>query len=229
MKKLGLLGGISWVSTQDYYRYINEGVNEKMGDLNYAECIIYSVNFQEVHDNNSRDDWNANFKLFSAACDNLKRAGAEGIVLCANTAHLIADKIQQHVQLPLIHIAVATAETVRQQGLKKIGLLGTQFTMERSFFKDKLWEKGIETIVPTTEERAYIVQTLDEELHKGVFLESTKNGYLHIINNLIQNGAEGIILGCTEIPMLLKPEEISVPAFDTTRIHAQAAVDFALS
>ncbi|MFT4205408.1 MAG: aspartate/glutamate racemase family protein [Chitinophagaceae bacterium] len=228
MKKLGLVGGISWVSTIDYYRYINEGINERLGGLNYAECITYSVNFQHVHDNNSVDDWDANFRLLSSACDSLKKAGAEGIVLCANTAHLIADRIQEYIQLPLIHIAVSTADAVRQQGLKKIGLLGTQFTMERRFFKDKLSEKGIETIVPSQEERAYIVKTLDEELHKGILTESTKKGYLEIIDNLLHAGAEGIILGCTEIPMLIKTEEIAAPAFDTTKIHAQAAVDFAL-
>lgn len=228
MKKLGLLGGISWVSTVDYYRYINEGINERLGGLNFAECIIYSVNFQQVHDNNNADDWEANFRLFSEACDNLKKAGAEGIVLCANTAHLIADRIQNHVQLPLINIAIATAESIQKTGIKKVGLLGTQFTMERSFFKDKLLEKGIEPLIPEKADRDYIVKTLDEELHKGLFLEKTKQGYLAIIDRLIAAGAEGIILGCTEIPMLVKPEEIATPAFDTTRIHAEAAVDFAL-
>jgi len=229
MKKLGLLGGISWVSTIDYYKYINEGINEKLGDLNYAECIIYSVNFQEVHNNNNADDWDANFKLFSVACENLKKSGAEVIVLCANTAHLIADRIQQAVQLPLINIATATATTINKQGLKKVGLLGTKFTMERDFFKEKLAEKGIEALVPEKEDRDYIVKTLDKELHKGIILEETKKGYLAIIDRLIKVGAEGIILGCTEIPLLIKPEEISVPAFDTTSIHAQAAVEFALS
>ena len=229
MKKLGLLGGISWVSTIDYYKYINEGINEKSGGLNYAECIIYSVNFQEVHNNNNADDWDANFKLFSAACENLKKSGAEGIVLCANTAHLIADRIQQAVQLPLINIATATAEAISKQGLKKIGLLGTKFTMERDFFKEKLAEKGIEALIPEKEDRDYIVKTLDEELHKGIILEETKKGYLAIIDRLIEAGVEGIILGCTEIPLLVKPEEISIPAFDTTRIHAQAAVAFMLS
>lgn len=229
MKKLGLLGGISWVSTIDYYRYINEGINKRLGNLNFAECIVYSVNFQQVHDNNNADDWEANFKLFSAACDNLKKAGAEGIILCANTAHLIADRIQEHVQLPLINIASATANAIQKKGLKKVGLLGTQFTMERHFFKDKLSEKGIETMIPNEEERKYIVKTLDEELHKGIFSEATKEGYLKIINRLLAEGAEGIILGCTEIPMLIQPEEIAAPAFDTTKIHSEAAVDFALS
>lgn len=229
MKKLGLLGGTSWVSTVDYYRYINEGVNERLGDLNFAECIIYSINFQQLHNNNNADDWDANFKLLSEACDNLKKAGAEGIVLCANTIHLIADRIQEHVQLPLINIATATADAIQKTGIKKVGLLGTRFTMERSFFKDKLFENGIETLIPEKKDMDYIVKTLDEELHKGVFLAKTQQGYLAIIDRLIQAGAEGIILGCTEIPMLVKPEEISVPAFDTTKIHAQAAVDFALS
>lgn len=228
MKKLGLLGGVSWVSTVDYYRYINEGINAQLGDLNFAECIIYSVNFQEVHNNNNADDWDANFKLFIHACQQLKNAGAEAIVLCANTPHLLAEKIQEYIQLPLIHIATETAAVVQEKGIKKVGLLGTKFTMERSFFKDKLSEKGIETIIPNEKDIDYIVKTLGEELHKGLFTAATQKGYLEIIDRLIDAGAEAVILGCTEIPMLVKPEEIKIPAFDTTKIHADAAVKFAL-
>ena len=228
MRKLGLVGGITWVSTIDYYRYINQAVNEKLGGHNYAECIIYSVNFQQIHDNNAADDWEATFELLSKACENLKAAGAEAIVLCANTMHLLADKIEAHAKLPLINITTATAEAIRQQGLKKVALLGTQFTMERSFFKDKLRENGIEAIIPDRGGIDYIVKTIGEELHKGLIREETKQGYLSIIDTLIQQGAEGVILGCMEIPLLIKQEDVRVPVFDTTKIHSKAAVDFSL-
>ncbi|MGC4234764.1 MAG: aspartate/glutamate racemase family protein [Niabella sp.] len=229
MKKIGLVGGISWVSTIDYYRYINEYINERLGGLNYAECIIYSVNFQEIHNNNAADDWDATFNLISNVCENLKKAGAEAIVLCANTMHLLADKIEQHIQLPLINVASETAKVIQQQRLKKVGLLGTQFTMKKDFFKNKLLEAGIETIIPVEEDIAYIVKTLDEELHKGIIREETRQGYLAIINKLLGEGAEGIILGCTEIPLLIKPGDIEAPLFDTTQIHSKAAVTFALN
>jgi len=229
MKKIGLVGGISWVSTIDYYRYINEYINERLGGLNYAECIIYSVNFQEIHNNNAADDWDATFNLISNACENLKKAGAEAIVLCANTMHLLADKIEQHIQLPLINVASETAKVIQQQRLKKVGLLGTQFTMKKDFFKNKLLEAGIETIIPNEEDIAYIVKTLDEELHKGIIREETRQGYLAIMNKLLGQGAEGIILGCTEIPLLIKAGDIEAPLFDTTQIHSKAAVKFALN
>lgn len=228
MKKLGLVGGISWISTIDYYRYMNEMVNEKLGGMNYAECLIYSVNFQDVHDRLAQNDWAGVLELVAAACNNLKTAGAEAIVLCANTMHLIAEKIEEEIQLPLIHIAQATATAIRQQGLKKVGLLGTRFTMQQDFFKNKLAEQGIETIVPAREDQDYIVKVIDEELHKGIVLPQSKAGYRVIIDELIRKGAAGIILGCTEIPLLIKQEDVAVPTFDTTRIHSKAAVDFAL-
>ncbi|WP_346236334.1 aspartate/glutamate racemase family protein [Niabella insulamsoli] len=229
MKKLGLVGGISWVSTTDYYRYINEGVNRKLGGLNYAECLIYSVNFQQIHDNNTKGDWDATFQLLSEACDSLQKAGAAGILLCANTMHLLAERIATHIQVPLIHVAEATAAVIKAQELKKVALLGTRFTMEQDFFKNKLAEQGIETVVPDEAGRAYIAEKLEAELYKGIVKEETRASLLQIIDQLVANGAEGVVLGCTEIPLLIQQQHLSVPAFDTTKIHSDAAVTFALS
>lgn len=229
MKKLGLVGGISWVSTTDYYRYINEGINAKLGGLNYAECIIYSVNLQEIHNNNLSDNWEATFSILTQACDSLKKAGAEAILLCANTMHLLADRVEQSIDIPLIHVAVATAKAIEAKGLKKVALLGTKFTMERDFFKEKLAEKGIGALIPNEAGREYIAQKLEAELYKGIVTDETRAGFLEIIGQLAAQGAEGVILGCTEIPLLIKQEHLSIPAFDTTKIHSDAAVAFALS
>jgi len=229
MKKLGLIGGISWVSTLDYYRYINEGINERLGDLEFAECIIYSVNFNDVQ-RHGWDNWAETFRLLSAACTHLKAAGAEAIVLCASTAHAIADDLEAYIQLPLIHIATATATEIGRHGFKTVGLLGTKFTMELPFFKDKLRSQNIEALIPQEQAvRDFIQQTIKEELGRGIVSPATKAAYIEVTNQLIACGAEGIVLGCTEIPLLLSQQDVAVPVFDTTRIHAQAAVEFALS
>lgn len=228
MKKIGLVGGISWTSTVDYYRYLNEGINEKLGGLNFAECMIYSVNFDDFQRFNAAYDWDATFELLVNAAEDLKKGGAEAIVLCANTAHIVADRIAERVNLPLIDITTAVAEAIHQQGLKKVGLLGTTYTMELDFYKDKLIASGIEPIIPESQEdRDYIEDTLRNELGRGVLNPETKRQYLAIIQQLIDTGAEGIILGCTEIPLLIHQEDIAVPVFDTTKIHAKAAVSFA--
>lgn len=230
MKILGLVGGISWVSTIDYYRFINEGINEKLGGLNFAQCIIYSLNFDHFQTNNTANNWEATFELIYQACENLKRGGAEAIVLCANTAHAVAQEVQEKIQLPLIHIADATAKAINKQGLKKVGLLGTKFTMEMDFYKSKLKEHDIESVVPASQAiRDYLQQTIKEELGRGIIKQKTRHDYIAIMNELIQEGAEGIILGCTEIPLLIQESDISVPIFNTTKIHSQAAVEFALS
>ncbi len=226
MKKIGLVGGISWVSTIDYYRYLNEGINEKLGGLNFAECMLYSLNFGDIH----AKTWYKSFDLLLNACKNLQNSGADAIVLCANTAHLFAEELQNALSIPIIHIVEETAKTIQQQGLKKIGLLGTQFTMEMDFFKNGLKKHGIEPLIPALQkDRDFIQHTLKEELGRGIIKAETKQEYLKIITQLIQDGAEGIILGCTEIPLLLSQQDCSVPVFDTTKIHAQAAVAFALS
>jgi len=229
MKKLGLLGGLSWVSTLDYYRYINERVNQQLGGLDFAECIVYSLNFGDIQ-RHGWDNWSETFRLLSQGCTHLKAAGAEAIVLCASTAHAIADELEAWVQLPVIHIATATAAAINRQGLRTVGLLGTKFTMELPFFRDKLRLHGIETLAPLeSATRDFIQHTLKEELGRGVVTQATKAAYLDVVAELIARGAEGIVLGCTEIPLLLSQHDVAVPVFDTTRIHVDAAVHFAVS
>ena len=230
MKKIWLVGGISWTSTLDYYRFINEETNKRLGHLNFAECIIYSVNFENFSTYNADYNWEGTFQLLSNAASRLKDAGAEVILLGANTAHIVAERVAQKVDLPLIDIRVATANAIHKRQLKKVGLLGTVYTMELDFYKKKLSEEGLEIIIPATKaEIDFIEETLLHELGKGILLQRTKQEYISIINRLIEQGAEGIILGCTEIPLLISQEDISVPVFNSTLIHAQAAVEFALT
>lgn len=228
MRILGLIGGISWVSTIDYYRMINQGVNKKLGDLNFAECMIYSFNYQDIKRNNDAEDWDATLKMLTQAGLNMKNGGAEAIVLCANTMHMVADQLEQNLQLPLIHIATATANAISAQGLKKVGLLGTKFTMERPFFRDKLTGQNIEVLIPDNKDREFIHYTIFEELGRNLFKPETKQFYLDVMHKLAEQGAEGIIMGCTEIPLLIKAEDIDIPLFDTAQIHSDAAVEFAL-
>jgi aspartate racemase len=229
MKILGLIGGVSWVSAIDYYRYINEGINEELGGLNFSECIMYSVNFAEWQTNISNNNWEANFQLVLKTGTSLKKAGAEGIVLCCNTMHLFADRVEEALQLPLVNIVTATATAIQNNGLNKAGLLGTKFTMEMDFFKKGLVKQNIEWVIPREEAvRNYIQHTLKEELGRGIVREETKQQYLAIINNMIEAGAQCIILGCTELPLIIKPNDVAVPVFDTVKIHARAAVKFSL-
>jgi aspartate racemase len=229
MKILGLIGGTSWVSTADYYKLINEGVNEKLGDLNFSECMIYSLNYQVIRQNIDIDDWDKNLEIIADAAIKLQNVGAKAIVLCANTMHLIADRLQERIQLPIIHIATATANEIRSKGMKKVGMLGTRLTMERDFFRTKLAEQGIEMLIPEDDDRGFIHYTIFEELGRGIFTWETKQRYLAIMQKLIAAGAEGIIAGCTEIPMLIKQDEVAFQMFDTMDLHAKAAVEFAVS
>lgn len=230
MKKIGLVGGTSWTSTVDYYRFLNEETNKALGSLNFAECIIYSVNFEHFRNYNAAHNWDATFDLLANAALKLKDAGADLIILGANTAHIVAERISDKVGLPLIDIRVVTAQAIHEKKLKKVGLLGTVYTMELDFYKQKLSEEGLEILIPQTKaEIDFIEETLVHELGKGIILPQTKQEYLAIINRLIEQGAEGIILGCTEIPLIIHQQDVSVPVFNTTLIHAQAAVDFALS
>jgi aspartate racemase len=225
MNKIGLVGGISWTSTMDYYKLINEGVNAKLGGLNFAECVIYSLNFEDIQKNG----WVNSFELLLGACEHLKKSGVDAIALCANTAHLFADQLQEKVNLPFIHIIVETALTINKAGYKKVGLLGTKFTMEMDFYRNKLETYGLEVLIPKEQEtRDYIQHTVKEELGRGLVNPLTKENYIAIINELIADGAECIILGCTEIPMLIGQEDFDIPVFDTTRIHSEAIVEYVL-
>lgn len=226
MKKVGLIGGISWVSTMDYYKFINEGVNAKLGGLNFAELLIYSLNFGDIQEKS----WDNSFDILLNACERMKKAGAESIVLCANTAHLFADDLQKKLDLPVINIVTETAKAINKAGLKKAGLLGTKFTMEMDFYRRKLEEYGLEVLIPEKQEtRDYIQYTLKEELGIGFINPETKKEYINIVAELANNGAECIILGCTEIPMLIGQDDITIPVFDTTKIHSKAIVDYILS
>ncbi|GAB3223478.1 aspartate/glutamate racemase family protein [Spirosoma arcticum] len=226
MKKIGLVGGISWVSTIDYYKFINEGVNTKLGGLNFAECIIYSLNFGDIQS----IGWNNSFDLLLHACESLKKNEVDSIVLCANTAHIHADKLQEIINLPIIHIGVETAKAVSKQGFKKVGLLGTKFTMEMDFYRNRLEEYRLDVLIPVKQEiRDYIQQTLKEELGVGFINPETKKNYISIVNDLVERGVECIILGCTEIPMLICQDDFIIPIFDTTNIHSRAIVDYIVS
>lgn len=227
MKTIGLLGGLSWVSTIEYYRHINEGINARLGGLDFAECVVYSLNFGDIQ-RHGWDDWERSAQLVGDGCLKLKAAGAEAIVLCAITAHAVADGLEARVGLPLIHAATATADAIGRQGLRKVGVLGTRFTMELPFFRDRLRARGIESITPDETDRTYLQRTLRDELGRGILSPATKAAYLAIIDALVARGAEGIVFGCTEIPLLLAQDDVAVPVFDTTRIHARAAVEFAL-
>lgn len=228
MKTLALIGGTGWVSTVDYYKLINELTNEKLGSVNAARLILYSLNFGEIKPLLDANDWDSISRIYTDIALKLKAAGADAIVLAANTPHLIADKIRQAAQLPLIHIAEATAKAIQTTGIKKVALLGTRFTMENSFYKDALADHGIETMIPNETERNFIHNGILNEMVKGVFTDSSKTTHLEIINRLITEGAQGVVYACTEIPILLKDVNISVTTFDTTLIHAKAAVTFAL-
>ena len=229
MKLLGLIGGTGWASTVDYYKYINEAINEKTRGKDFAECIIYSFNFTEIRSYIDKNDWDSISEVFTKAGIHLKNSGADAIVLCANTPHLIANKLEQNIGLPIIHIAKETAYIVKKSGIKTAGLLGTKFTMERDFFKTKLMEQGINTVIPDEEDRVYVHTTILDEMTNNIFKDDTREAYKKIISKLISKGAEGIIMGCTEIPLLLRNENIDLPLFDTTKIHSNAAADFALS
>lgn len=229
MKMLGLIGGTTWLSTIEYYRLINEGVAARLGGAQAARCIVHSFNFADIVELNKREDWDGLFTIVRDAAVNLRKSGVDGLVLCANTLHIVADRLQESVQLPLVHIVDATAAEIRRTGLERVSLLGTRFTMEMPFFKDRLAWHGITAVIPEPADRAFIHESIFSELGKNIFTDETRSRYLSIIESLAKQGARASILGCTEIPLLVKQTDTAVPVFDTTALHARAAVDFALS
>ncbi len=220
---------MSWESSLEYYRILNEQIKEKLGGLHSAQCLMHSVDFGPVaqlqHDNN----WEELTRIMVEAGQKLEKGGADVIIICTNTMHKMAEEVGAGVSIPLIHIADATAEEVKKQGLKTVALLGTRFTMEQDFYKGRLAEKhGLTVLTPDDPDMDIIHRIIYEELCLGTILEDSKKEYLRIIENLIDQGVEGIILGCTEIPLLVKQEDVSVPILDTTQLHAESAVAFAL-
>jgi len=228
MKTIGIIGGTTWVSTVDYYKLLNQKVNKALGRNHSAKVILLSVDFQDVMTFKAEGRKDALRKMILDAANKLAYADAECLLLGANTIHMMADFIQERIPIPLIHIGEETAKVISSQGLRKVALLGTKVTMEMDFYKNKLSEFNIETIIPGQDDRDYINRSIFEEFSKEVFTKETKEEYTRIIHDMKQEGAEGIILGCTEIPLLLSQNDFEIPLFNTTEIHVDAAVRFAL-
>ena len=230
MKTLGLIGGMTWHSTVDYYRLINTGVQERMGGYHSAAMVMVSVDFAPVQALQDRGDWSGLGRLMVGAAKTLEGAGAEAIVICANTMHQLVPDIAAAVRLPILHIADAAAAAVKARGLTSVGLLGTRFTMEMDFYRTRLEKAhGLEVLVPDAAEREVVHAVIYDELGRGIVRDESRRAYVGIIEGLVRRGAQGVILGCTEIPLLVKDKDSPVPVFDTTALHAAAAVDFALS
>lgn len=230
MKTIGLIGGMSWESSIEYYRLINEGIREKLGGLHSAVSLMYSVDFAEIEALQHADMWAEATRDMIDAAQRLEKGGADFVVICTNTMHKMADEMQKNIGIPILHIADASAERIKARHFHKVGLLGTMFTMEEDFYKGRLEKKhGLEILVPGKEDREIVHQVIYDELVLGKIEASSKKQYRRIIDDLVQNGAEGILLGCTEIGLLVKEEDSKVPLFDTTLIHAEAAVEYALA
>jgi len=230
MKLLGLIGGMSWENTIEYYRIINEDVKSRLGGWSSAKILLYSVNFEEILNLEEQGNWEKLAKIFIKISKNLESAGCKAIVLCSNTIHKIADEIEKEISIPLIHVVDTTAEAIKQAGIRSVGLLGTRFTMEEGFYEKRLRRKHqLKVFLPEKVERDYINNAIYTELAAGKLLKSTKNELLKIINQLKDNGAEGIILGCTELPLLIKENDVDIKFFNTLTIHLKYAVHFALN
>lgn len=229
MRTIGLIGGMSWESSAEYYRLINEAVKGRLGGLHSARSVMLTVDFAEIEAMQQAGRWDAAGEALADAARSLERAGAECLVLCTNTMHKVADAITAAAQIPLIHIADATAAPIRARGLRRVGLLGTRFTMEEAFYRDRLAARhGLEVLVPDADDRALVNQVIYGELCLGIIEDGSRARYREIIARLVARGAEAVILGCTEITLLVSQADSAVPLFDTTRLHALAAVEFAL-
>lgn len=226
MKTIGLIGGMSWESTITYYQIINTVVKERLGGLHSARCILYSVEFDEIERCQSSGDWERAGAILAGAAVGLERAGADFIVICTNTMHKVAGQVRSAVSVPLLHIAQVTAAELRRQGVERVALLGTRYTMEQDFYKSVIADGGIEVLIPGEEARALVNAVIFDELCRGIISESSRRAFLDIIAELAGQGAQGVILGCTEIGLLVRQEDTPVPLFDTTLLHAaRAALD----
>ncbi len=230
MKTIGMLGGMSWESSLEYYRIINEAMKDRLGGLHSAKSVMVSVDFAEMEALMSADRWDEAAQMLVAAAQATEGAGADLLLICTNTLHLVAEQVQAAVDIPLVHIADTAAQAIQAEGLDVVGLLGTRFTMQRDFYKGRLAEKfGLEVLVPDEDEQQLVDDVIFKELVLGVVKEESRLAYKQIVAKLVARGAQGIILGCTELPMLVKPEDSPVPLFDTTTLHAMTAVEIALA
>ena len=228
MKTIGLLGGMSWESTQTYYRLLNEGVKARLGGLHSAKLVLFSVDFAEIEALQHKGDWAATADILSGAALSLQKAGADFLVIGTNTMHKVAPEIGQAIQIPLLHIADATAQVLKHDGVTRVGLLGTLFTMEQAFYRDRLEDAGIEVITPHEAQRDEVHRVIYEELCRGEIIPESRSSYLDIVASLSGRGAQAVILGCTEIGLLIRQADTEVPLYDTTEIHAAQAVEMAL-
>lgn len=229
MKTIGLIGGMSWESTANYYQIINREVRARLGGLHSGKVCLYSVDFAEIETLQHQGRWDDTAIILAQAAKSVEAGGADFILICTNTMHKVADQIQQAVNVPLVHIADATAEQLVMDGIKKVGLLGTRFTMEQDFYKQRLIDKfGVDVVVPSSDDQTIVHDVIYNELCKGEVRNDSRQHYLTIIEKLVEQGAEAVILGCTEIAMLVEPQHTDVKLYDTTEIHAKAAVEKAL-
>ncbi len=229
MKTIGLIGGMSWESSAEYYRVINEEVKRRLGGLHSADCLMYSFDFAEIEALQMADDWDGATARMVEAARRLERGGADCVVICTNTMHKMADAVTEAVNIPLIHIADPTAEAIKAQSMSNIALLGTAFTMEHDFYKGRLIDDHrLNVLIPNDDDRRTVHRVIYDELVVGDIRDDSRADYVRIIDALAGRGAEGVILGCTEIGLLIKPDDSPIPTFDTTELHALAAVDFAL-
>ena len=228
-RTLGIIGGMSWESTESYYRLINEGIKAKLGNLHSADLLIHSVDFAPIGELQAQGAWDEMGAILANSGKRLQAAGAQGLLIATNTMHKVVDDVQAATNLPIIHIADATAKAIQAQGLTKITLLGTQFTMTQDFYKQRLIDAGLQVLIPENDARAEVHRIIYDELCQGQFLDSSRQYYSQVIKDLANKGAEGVILGCTEIGLLIQQADSPIAVFDTTAIHAAAAVDFLLS
>jgi aspartate racemase len=228
-KRIGLIGGMTWEATEIYYRLINRAVQRRLGGMHSADIVMRSLDFAEPENLARTAQWDALATLFVQVGRELETAGAEMLLLCANTAHRVAEQVEEALSIPLVHICDCTAQKIKADGLKRVALLGTAYTMEEDFFKDRLRAHGIDVFVPEREDRATIHRVIFEEIVLGKLLEESRRTYREIIERQVANGAEGVILGCTEIPLLIKQADSRAPLYDTTEIHALAAVEMAFA
>jgi aspartate racemase len=230
VRTLGLIGGMTWHSTVDYYRLINQGVHERLGGSHSAELLLLSIDFEPVEELQGRGDWAGMGRLMGEWARRLEAAGAEGLVICTNTMHRLAGDVEKAIRIPLIHIADATAVAVKKAGMGTVGLLGTRYTMELDFYRGRLEkEHGLKVLIPDEPGLTAVHDVIYKELTYGTIRDESRAAYVAVIRDLVRRGAQGVILGCTEIPLLVKDKDSPVPVFDTTALHAAAAVDFALS